>query len=92
MPTYKEIYSILKKNKGKNYFLDVIDKGRRCRLYALGIYSVSDKHWYTQAFMSGCSYIPYIELIKKGDKVVTKYGFWGKFVQIDYFDSVGLMV
>lgn len=87
-PTYKKIYSILKKNKGKNFSLDVIDVGKRCRLYATGIYSISDKHWYSQAFMSGCSYVPYIELIKKGDKVVTKYGFWGKFVQIDYFYSV----
>lgn len=87
-PTYKKIYSILKKNKGKNFSLDVIDVGKKCRLYATGIYSISDKHWYSQAFMSGCSYVPYIELIKKGDKVVTKYGFLGKFVQVDYFDSV----
>jgi len=88
MPTYQTIYSILKKCKGKNFSLDVIDVGKKCRLYATGIYSISDKHWYSQAFMAGCSYVPYIELVKKANSTVTKFGFWGKFVQVDYFNSV----
>ncbi|MCI8779918.1 MAG: Ig-like domain-containing protein [Lachnospiraceae bacterium] len=88
-PTYKEIYSILKKKKGKNFTLKVIDAGKKCRLYAVRKYSISDdKLWYSRAYIAGISFKPYIELVKKKDKVVTKFCFLGRYVQMDYFNSM----
>lgn len=52
-------------------------------------YSISDdKLWYSRAYIAGISFKPYIELVKKKDKVVTKFCFLGRYVQMDYFNSM----
>jgi hypothetical protein len=87
-PTYKELYTFLKEKKSENFTLDVIEAGEKCRLYANGFYSTSDKKFKTQRYVSGCSYLPYIEIVKKGDTAVSKFCFCGKYAQIDMFNEI----